>query len=189
MAQIPGIAAMPTTIANAVLGAVPERTLAVRGPDRVAAVVPMFDEEAGAARCLTSLLGQRDPLDGLVVSINGGRDRTAEVVAATLAEHGFDAGAAARLRSPRVDGDVVVPRRRGPTVVVVDHERPTSKADALNGAVAGGLVDAERVLVVDGDTELDPGFVATIRDGFYRLRRVGTPVAGCSRTSPCSRVR
>ena len=174
MAQIPGIAAMPTTIANAVLGAVPERTLAVRGPDRVVAVVPMFDEEAGAARCLTSLLGQRDPLDGLVVSINGGRDRTAEVVAATLAEHGFDAGPR---RACGPHGSTATSWSRGgagPTVVVVAHERPTSKADALNGAVAGGLVDAERVLVVDGDTELDPGFVATIRDGFYRLRRVGT---------------
>ena len=64
-------------------------------------------------------------------------------------------------------------RGAGPAVVVVAHLRPTSKADALNQAVAGGLVDAERVLVVDGDTELDPGFVAAIRDGFYRLRRLG----------------
>ena len=173
MAQIPGIAAMPTTIANAVLGAVPERTLAVRGPDRVAAVVPMFEEEAGAARCLTSLLRQREPLDGLVVSVNGGRDRTAEVVAATLAVHGFEAGPR-RAFGPQGSTATAWSRRgAGPAVVVVAHLRPTSKADALNQAVAGGLVDAERVLVVDGDTELDPGFVAAIRDGFYRLRRLG----------------
>ncbi|MFN2321765.1 MAG: glycosyltransferase [Trueperaceae bacterium] len=172
MPQIPGIAAMPTTIANAVLGAFPERTLAVRGPDRVVALVPMFEEEAGAERCLTALLAQHEPLDGVVVSVNGGRDRTATVVAATLVAHGY----------------AIVDRRRwGPhgasvarwigasgisVVDVVHHVTPTSKAESLNLAVAGGLVSAERVLVVDGDTVLEPGFVAAIRDGFYRLRRV-----------------
>jgi cellulose synthase/poly-beta-1,6-N-acetylglucosamine synthase-like glycosyltransferase len=171
MAQLPGIAAMPTTLANALLGALPDASLPVLGPDRIAALVPMYEEEAGAARALASLLGQSEPLDHLVVSINGGRDRTPEVVAATLEGHGY----------ALVERDTWVPLgvprtrwRRGcgdPEVVVVEHPIPTAKAESLNLAVAGGLVDAERVLVVDGDTVLDPGFVAAVRRSCYRLRR------------------
>jgi hypothetical protein len=48
-----------------------------------------------------------------------------------------------------------------------------SKADSINEVVSGGLVISERVLVLDGDTVLEPGFVAAMRDGHYRLRRVG----------------
>ncbi|MDF1522052.1 MAG: transglycosylase SLT domain-containing protein, partial [Trueperaceae bacterium] len=108
----------------------------------------------------------------VVVSINGGQDRTPEVVAATLEGHGFvlaegRAWVPARLpidRWTRADGD--------PDVVVVHHPQPIGKADSLNLIVEGGLIETERVLVMDGDTVLDDGFVAAIRDGFYRLRRV-----------------
>jgi len=170
MPQPPGISAMPTTLLNAALGCVPDRSLSVRGPDRLAAVVPMFDEEAGARRALASLLGQRVPVDEVVVSINGGSDRTPEVVAATLEGAGY----------ARVGGgtwgpeSVPVARWRhadqGPVVAVLTHPRPVSKADSINLVLAGGLVRAERVLVMDGDTVLDEGFVAAMRDGFYRLR-------------------
>ena len=81
MPQVPGVPLMPITLLNAALGMLPDRTLPVRGPDRIAAVVPMFDEEAGAARALASLLGQRVPVYEIVVSINGGSDRTPGVVA------------------------------------------------------------------------------------------------------------
>lgn len=171
MPQLPGIAAMPTTLANALLGTLPDTSLPVIGPDRFAALVPMYEEEAGAARALASLLGQSEPLDRVVVSINGGRDRTPEVVAATLEGHGY------ALVERDTWEPLRVPRTRwrrdagGPEVVVVEHPVPTAKAESLNLAVAGGLVDAERVLVVDGDTVLDPGFVAAARRACYRLRR------------------
>lgn len=173
MPQAPGVPLMPVTLLNAALGLLPDRTLAVRGPDRIAAVVPMFEEEAGAARALVSLLGQRVPVHEIVVSINGGSDRTPEVVVATLQEAGYAPVAesrwgrlAARVRWWwRLAG--------GPAVAVVEHDRPVSKADSINEVVEGGLIVSERVLILDGDTVLDPGFVAAMRDGHYRLRRVG----------------
>jgi len=178
MPQVPGVPLMPITLLNAVLGLLPDRSLPVRGPDRIAAVVPMFDEEAGAARALASLLEQRVSVYEIVVSINGGSDRTPGVVAATLAEAGYAPVArsswgpmAARVRWWwRLAG--------GPAVTIVEHDRPVSKADSINEVVAGGLVTSERVLILDGDTVLDPGFVAAMRDGHYRLRRVGRGEAG-----------
>ena len=162
---------MPTTLANAVLGTVPDRSLPVVGPERWAALVPMYEEEEGAARALASLLAQTVPLDQLVVSINGGRDRTPEVVAATLRDHGYVD--AQRRTCPAVGAPCTRWRRThgGPDVVVVEHSVPTAKAESLNLAVAGGLVDAGRILVVDGDTVLDPGFVAAAQGACYRLRR------------------
>jgi len=178
MPQAPGVPLMPITLLNAALGLLPDRTLAVRGPDRIAAVVPMFDEEAGAARALASLLTQRAPVYEVVVSINGGSDRTPDVVAETLAEAGYAPVARGRWGGTG-------PRTRwwwrlagGPAVTVVEHDAPVSKADSINEVVAGGLVGSERILVLDGDTVLDPGFVAAMRDGHYRLRRVGRGAAG-----------
>src|SRR5699024_3617938 len=80
MPILPGFVAMPTTLLNALLGLVPDDGLVVRGPDRLAVVSPMFDEEDGAGPALASLLSQRHPVNQIAISINGGRDRTAEVV-------------------------------------------------------------------------------------------------------------
>ena len=172
MAQAPGIAFMPTTLLNAALGLLPERTLPVRGPDRLAALVPMFDEEVGAGDALASLLAQRVPLDEIVVSINGGRDATPTVVAATLQRAGYRMVASSRFGPEGAPVDWWWQCERSPSVAVVHHSRPVAKADSLNLIVAGGLVTAERLLVLDGDTILDPGFVAAMRDGFYRLSAV-----------------
>ncbi len=171
MPQIPGIAAMPTTLVNAFLGALPDRSFAVRGPDRLSAMVPMYEEEEGAGRALESLLRQRTPVDRVVVSINGGRDRTPEVVAATLDGHGFSVIERSAWGPTRIPCERWSRSARGPDVVVVRHVEPIGKADSLNLLVAEGLIDTERVLVMDGDTVLDGAFVAAIRDGFYRLRR------------------
>jgi cellulose synthase/poly-beta-1,6-N-acetylglucosamine synthase-like glycosyltransferase len=168
--QMPAIVAMPTTLLNAALGLATDRSLPVRGPDRVAAVVPMFDEEQGAARALLSLLAQREGVDEVVVTVNGGSDETPRVVAQTLRMAGYV------LSESGVWEPVGVPIRRwtrhddGPPVAVVQHPRPVSKADSINLVVQSDLVTAERVLVMDGDTVLDDGFVAAMRDGFYRLR-------------------
>lgn len=167
----PGFVAMPTTLLNAALGLLPDRSWAVLGQDRIGAVVPMFDEEAGAAAALASLLAQSDPVDEVVVSINGGRDATSEVVDEALIEAGY------RLSSVFPWGGAPDPlhywrcERGGPLVTVVRYAAPTSKADSVNAAVAAGLVSAERVLVMDGDTVLDPGFVQALRQGQLRLSR------------------
>lgn len=168
MLPLPGLMAMPTVLLNAALSLVRERGIVALGPDRLAAFAPMFDEEAGAERAVRSLLEQTEPLDELVVSINGGTDGTPEVVARTLSALGFEAW----------DGgsrpDLQLTRWRKPgahtAVEVVRYVNPTAKARSLNRAVESGLITAERVLVVDGDTVLSPGFAAEMRRSFYRLR-------------------
>lgn len=161
---------MPTVLANALLSFVPDRSVSVRGSDRVAVVSPMFNEEAGAAAALDSLLAQTEPIDELAVSVNGGSDATSAVVRDTLVRHAFvrvyEAPApdfAGRFERWHRDG--------GPAVVVLEHGLPISKADSINLVTEGGYVSAERVLVVDGDTIFAPDFVARLKDEFYRLRR------------------
>ena len=178
MPQAPGVPLMPITLLNAFLGLLPNRTLPVRSPDRIAAVVPMFDEEAGAARALASLLGQRVPVYEIVVSINGGSDRTPEVVAATLEGAGYARVARSHWGPQAARVTWWWRLAGGPAVAVLEHDRPVSKADSINEVVSGGMVASERVLILDGDTVLDPGFVAAMRDGHYRLRRMGRGETG-----------
>jgi cellulose synthase/poly-beta-1,6-N-acetylglucosamine synthase-like glycosyltransferase len=161
--------ASPTILLNAALSFVPDRTIAVRGPDSVAVVSPMFNEEAGAARALTALLAQTEPLDEIVISINGGTDATAAEVRRTLEEHDFTPGSCERL--PAFLASVQRWHAEGSStrIVVIEHHEPMSKAESVNVAVLSKLATARRVLVVDGDTVLDPGFVAGIRDNFYRF--------------------
>ncbi len=167
MIPFPGLMAMPTVLLNAALNLVRERGKAALGPDRLAVVAPMYDEEAGAARALRSLLAQTEPFDEVVVSVNGGTDATPEVVAATLAEGGFTALAT------EARGDCTITRWRSDgvktRVVVVEYRVPVSKARSVNLLLERGLLAAERVLIVDGDTELHPGFASAARRATYRL--------------------
>ncbi len=176
MLPLPGLMAMPTVLLNAALSLVRERGVVSLGPDRLAAFVPMFDEAEGAERALRSLLGQDESPDELVVSINGGSDATPEVVDRTLAALGLEVfasragetGSVTTWRSP--DGATAV--------TVVRHSAPTSKAISLNLALQRGHLTADRVLVLDGDTALAPGFVRAIRRSFYRLRYERLPSGG-----------
>jgi len=169
---IPGLLATPTVIANALLSLAKDASLPLSCPDRVGVVSPMFDEEAGAATALSSLLRQSTPFDELVVSINGGSDATDRVVAQTLSDHGYRPVD----RVPVPDATATFERwliQGGPPVVVVHHAQPISKSDSINVVLSGGLLNSERVLIVDGDTILDDEFLACLRANFYRLRRVG----------------
>lgn len=170
MPFLPGIQAMPTTLLNATLGLTSDRSLPVRGPDRIALVSPMFDEEEGAGAALASLLAQWHPVDEIAVSINGGSDATPQVVATTLQAAGYEL---ATMLAEGHQGATVARWAHppgGPDVTVLEYDAPTSKADSINTLVLGGHVDAERILVVDGDTRFDPEFVTRLRDSFYRLR-------------------
>lgn len=171
MPFLPGYAAMPTTLLNAVLGLIPDDGVVVRGPDRLAVVSPMFEEEDGAGPALRSLLRQSHPVDEIAVSINGGEDATPRVVAETLADAGYLRSEHRPIAYLDVTVDRWTPPGDGPQVTVLEHAAPTSKSDGVNFAVAGGFVSAERILIVDGDTRFHPDFVRELRDGFYRLRR------------------
>ena len=162
--------ASPTVLLNAALSFLPDRSIAVRGPDSVAVVSPMFNEESSAAVALTSLLGQTEPLDEVVISINGGSDGTAAEVHRTLSEHGFVGGNREQLPA----FTAAVQRWHASTattrVIVIEHYEPISKAESVNVAVLSKLATARRILVVDGDTVLASTFVAGIKNHFYRFR-------------------
>ena len=160
---------MPTVLANALLSFVPDASVAVRASDRVGVVSPMFNEEAGAAAALDSLLGQSEPIDELAVSVNGGTDDTFSVVAQTLTAHGYSRVYEAP--APDFAGSFERwHRAERPSVVVLVHAQPISKADSINLVISGGYLTSERVLVVDGDTIFAPTFVERLKDQFYRLR-------------------
>jgi cellulose synthase/poly-beta-1,6-N-acetylglucosamine synthase-like glycosyltransferase len=172
MPATPGLLAMPTILLNAALNLAPDRTMPVRGPDRVAVVTPMYNEERGAGRALASLLRQTRSPDELAVSINGCEDDTGAVVRATLAQHGFalggEGGAPGLLAR--------LERWRHPVrpleVLVLDYRQQVAKSESINNLVASGLLRSSRVLLVDGDTVFAPDFIEAIRDHFYRLRLV-----------------
>jgi cellulose synthase/poly-beta-1,6-N-acetylglucosamine synthase-like glycosyltransferase len=169
MPQLPGLMVAPTVVFNAVVGLAPEREVTLRGPDRLAVVLPMFDEEGGAEAALLSVLAQRSPADAVVVSINGGSDRTGDVVAGALRRLGYRPEP--RRERHGLGGRVTIWRRPARLdVTVVEFHAATGKAECLNAIVEHGIVGAERVLAVDGDTVLDPGFIGALRDGFYRAR-------------------
>ena len=172
MPFIPGLFATPTVIANALLSLTKDSSVPVIGPDRVGVVSPMFNEEASAAAALSSLLRQSSPIDEIVVSINGGSDATGEVVRRTLTEYGYRA-----IDKGHVPGATATYERwlltNGPMVAVVEHAQPISKSDSINVALDGGLLNTERVLLVDGDTVFHEDFLAGLKANFYRLRKLG----------------
>ncbi|HET8986222.1 MAG TPA: transglycosylase SLT domain-containing protein, partial [Trueperaceae bacterium] len=120
-------------------------------------------------RALTSLLAQSEPLDEIVISINGGTDETATEVRRTLEEHGFAPGTCEPLLAFLASVQRWHGENASTRIVVIEHHEPMSKADSVNVAVLSKLATARRILVVDGDTVLDPGFVAGIKDNFYRF--------------------
>jgi cellulose synthase/poly-beta-1,6-N-acetylglucosamine synthase-like glycosyltransferase len=173
--MVPGFVAMPATLLHGLLGLVPWRRRVVRSDEPITVVSPMFNEEAGAEAALRSLLGQESPLDAVVVSINGGTDRTPEVVAETLHRCGYERASPTGTHG----SDVRVTRWRGPAaeppVTVIEHPKPTSKADAVNFVVSAGYATTPRVLIVDGDTRFDRSFVDRLREGLYEIRFVRRP--------------
>lgn len=128
----------------------------------------MYNEEEGARRTLESLIYQEQAADQLVVSINGGRDATLDVVLATLSDNGYALRDSSHLAALRAG----VQQWRHPSrvpVTVVNYPRQTAKADSSNNAVLSGLLASDRVLVVDGDTLVERNFIRELRDHFYRL--------------------
>lgn len=169
MPILPGIIATPTVLLNAALSLLPERSLPVAGPDRVAVITPMLDEESTAQRTLASILAQTALPNELVISLNGCRDGTDAVVSDTLRHYGYAVGTSSggTIRGCKVtnwEGSPSLPK-----AVVLTYEDRTSKAESINAVVRHGLIESERILVVDGDTVLDRGFVEALLKNLYRI--------------------
>lgn len=171
---VQGFVSTPGVLLNSVLGLLPERTTPVLSAESLTVVVPMYNEEQGARRCLASLLRQEDQPEQIAISINGGRDNTYAVVSRILGEYGFRLEAVDSL--PELDA--TLERWLGGTgtasVAVVRYRSRTAKSESINNLIRYRLVSSDRVLLVDGDTILHPGFISSMRHNFYRLRRERT---------------
>lgn len=160
---------LPTIVVNTALSLLPDRSYAVRSQDSLAVISPMYNEEAGAARALASLLAQSELPEHIALSINGGDDDTYGVAARLLAGYGFSRQDVQELRWLEASEETWLSGSLGTRVTILNYRVKTSKSDSINNLVIFGIVSADRVLVVDGDTVFHPDFVRHLRDNFYRL--------------------
>ena len=171
MPIFPGLVTMPTVVADALLSLWRDRSLPVEAPDTLAVVLPMYNEGRGAGRALVALLNQDSRPEHVAVSLNGCTDDTRYVVEQTLTWRGYRQ----REGSTAVVPGATVSEWRSflslPPVTVVTYPHRTAKSVSINNLVRFGVVAEDRLLLVDGDTVLRPGFIAAIRRNFYRLYR------------------
>ncbi len=169
MAVTPGLVVMPTVLMNTVLSFVKDTGYSVRSPDSFAVISPMYNEERGAGQALSSLLEQDSLPEQIALSINGGSDRTYDVVAAVLEARGFSLVSTLAL----CDNTAILETWTSPSVdTVVNvalYYRRVSKSESINNLLDERIVTAERVLIVDGDTIFHPAFIRQLRRNFYRL--------------------
>jgi cellulose synthase/poly-beta-1,6-N-acetylglucosamine synthase-like glycosyltransferase len=174
MPIIPGLAVMPSVLGNTFLSLLQDRTYPVRSNDSLAVICPMYNEEKGAAQALASLLEQDSLPDHIVASINGGIDATYEVVSKLLMDRGFTQSSFDALPDIGAGLEEWHSTEYDLRLSIAVYSRKVSKSESINNLVQHG-VSADRILVMDGDTILHPGFVRALRDNFYRLRvrRIG----------------
>ena len=169
MPIIPGLAVMPSILGNTFLSLLPDRTYAVRSNDSLAVICPMYNEEKGAAQAIASLLEQDSLPDHLIVSINGGIDATYEVVSRVLMDRGFTQSSFDAISSIGAGLEEWYSPDYDLRLSIAVYSRKVSKSESINNLVEH-VVPSDRILVMDGDTILHPGFVRALRDNFYRLR-------------------
>lgn len=170
MPLAPGLFAMPTVLANTALSFVKDRSYPVHSTDTLAVVSPMYNEEKGAAKALRSLLEQDVAPDQIALSINGGSDATYEVVSGLLGRKGYIKKVSRSYEALQAVLEIWLGATSPSFISVLRYSDKVSKSQSINTLVEQGIVRADRILVLDGDTVLHPGFVRYLRDNFYRLR-------------------
>ena len=174
MQIVPGMLVMPTVLMNLCLSFFRDKGLVVRGSDTLCVALPMYNEERGAQRALLSLLDQDELPDEIAASINGGSDATYSVVKGTLRGLGFELGGSGHVAALNANTETWWHPELATLVKLACYRVQVGKSDSLNNLVEHGVVSADRILVVDGDTVLEPTFIRELRDNFYRLTRTQT---------------
>ncbi len=170
MPLIPGMMVMPTVAANTVFSLLKDRSYAVHSPDSLAVVSPMYNEELGAGRALASLLEQEVMPQQLIISINGATDATYDVVTDVLKKKGFTFQGTRAWKKFSALHETWASSGFAIDVHIVVYYRKVSKSESVNNLITEGVVTADRVLVVDGDTVFHPAFIRHLRENFYRLK-------------------
>ena len=120
-------------------------------PVRLAVIVAAHNEAAVLPVSLAALFGQTAPADAVVIADDGSEDGTAERL-----RRDYD------LMAPAY-GELSAPSSRYPALRWL-RLRHGGKAAALNAAL--GMLDAEVVVTVDGDTLLEPEAIGAMRQAF-----------------------
>jgi dolichol-phosphate mannosyltransferase len=136
----------------------------------VAVVVPMYDEEAGASRCVEAIdaeLGRQSVRSALIVVDDGSADGTRAVLAALAPAH------------PRLE--------------VITHERNRGYGAALrSGAARAAQQGFDYVLFMDSDLTNDPAdiprFIEKMRDGHDLIKASRYVPGGSTSDVPAWRV-
>ena len=175
MPLMPGLFAMPTVLLNTALSFVKDKSYPVRSADTLAVVSPMYNEEKGAAKALRSLLEQDEAPDQIALSINGGRDATYTVISEVLKNAGYTLNVRRAYAELGAILEVWLGTNAPSFISVLRYQDKVSKSQSINTLVDQGIVRAQRILVLDGDTVLHPDFIRNLRDNFYRLHSYATP--------------
>ncbi len=134
-------------------------------------IVASHNEATVLPLTLAALLGQSDVPDRIVIADDGSTDGTAELL---VANYG--------LMAPEW-GELSAPSTLHPTLCWLRLPHG-GKAVALNAAIL--CLDTATVLTVDGDTLLDAGAIAAVRNAFSRepelVAATGVITPVCSRT-------
>ena len=161
----------PITLTHIILGFIrlTRTTYPIVAPhERLAIMVPVYNEQARITETLGAVLDQTEPPHQIVISDNGSWDKTCLVVDRFLMTKGyalrriFD-NSHSRLEICQYEN------HNAPTIVFVRQKHQTSKADSINEIQNLRLVKASRTLVIDSDTILRPTFIERMNENWYTL--------------------
>ena len=171
MPRIPGLVVMPTVIINTFFSFFKDKTLKLVSNDSLAVISPMYNEEKGGGLALDSLLMQESVPEHIAISINGSTDRTYDVVTDILRMRNFDFRGTTAIPKYNAILETWTSRKYRTRVNIVVYYRQVSKSESINNLLESKIVDADRILIVDGDTIFHKSFVKRLRENFYRLHK------------------
>lgn len=173
MPRIPGLVVMPTVFLNTFFSFFKDKTLKLISNDSLAVISPMYNEEKGGGLALDSLLMQESVPEHIAISINGSTDRTYDVVTSILKMRNFDFRGTTAIPKFNAILETWTSRKYRTRVNIIVYYRQVSKSESINNLLESKIVDADRILIVDGDTIFHKAFVKRLRENFYRLHKKG----------------
>ena len=157
----------PIVLAQGVLSYFPSDDQKTTRAERVAVIIPVFNEEKEICQTIDAVLEQTRLPDVLVISENGSRDRTREIITECLADHNVTHQGSEEFQGVRVTKYAIGICE----ILLIEHDKKTGKAISMNFAKTlmrrRGL---QRVIAIDSDTRLTPTLIQRLMDDFYVIR-------------------
>ncbi len=173
MPRIPGLVVMPTVFINTFFSFFKDKTIKLISNDSLAVISPMYNEEKSGSLALDSLLMQESVPEHIAISINGSTDKTYDVVTSILKMRNFDFRGTTAIPKYNAILETWTSAKYRTRVNIMVYYRQVSKSESINNLLESKIVDADRILIVDGDTIFHKAFVKRLRENFYRLHKKG----------------